>query len=60
LSTVTLSVESANRLLALADFALTVANSSGNNAVKAQAIEAMAELLAKGRESAQPKTDDTE
>ena len=45
----TLSLESANRLLSLADFALAVANVTNNAAVKAQAIEAIAELFALAR-----------
>ena len=50
-----ISTESANRLLALADFALNVANVTGNATVKMQAIEALAELFEAGRKAAKDR-----
>ena len=44
-----LSEASANRILQLLDFAMRVADVSGNTAVKLAAIEAMAELMTEGR-----------
>lgn len=46
-----LSQDSANRLLSLADFALAVANVTGNSAIKLQAVQAIAELFEKAEET---------
>ena len=44
-----LSEASANRILQLLDFAMRVADVTGNTVVKMAAVEAMAELMAEGR-----------
>lgn len=51
-----LSEASANRVLQLLDFAMRVADVTGNTAVKMAAVEAIAELLAEGRKT--PKVQD--
>jgi hypothetical protein len=51
-----LSEAAANRLLQLLDFAMRVADVTGNTGVKMAAIEAIAELLAEGRKM--PKVQD--
>jgi hypothetical protein len=50
---VVLSVDSINRILQLAEFALKVADVTGNASVKIAAIEAIAELLAESRKMPQ-------
>jgi hypothetical protein len=51
-----LSEASANRVLQVLDFAMRVADVTGNTAMKMAAIEAIAELLAEGRKM--PKVQD--
>jgi hypothetical protein len=53
---VVLTVDSINRIIQLAEFALKVADAAGNASVKVAAIEAIAELLAESRKM--PKVSD--